>query len=400
MAESVGDVLRSIRVAARLSTAALAARAYTTKQLISYVETGKRRATPELAAACDRALGTTPLLTTLVGLEMEGDVMRRRTLLAGITTAGGAGLPGLEALAGIVRNGLLDNADQPTDWDAVVGDYARRLAVDPSPAYGQSLVGQLMVARQQLADKPTPEITRAAAQLGQLYGLWRGNAGDIPDAWGWYRTATALADRAGDKPVQVWTRGRTASRSLYEGATVTETVTRADEALTLSRLASLGAVEAYSALVHVHALTGDLAAGRQAVGGMRDLAEHLPDAETPGGAVQRTMQFAHYLECRTGPWPAVQRVWADAEPLLRGLPVWHADAKIYYGLAMVRAGDVADGIRYALLAARTLPGDVRIVGLGVADLLAVVPAGHRSDELDELRGYAAPGPHPWETLAV
>jgi hypothetical protein len=42
--------------------------------------------------------------------------------------------------------------------------------------------------------------------------------------------------------------------------------------------------------------------------------------------------------------------------------------------------------------------NVRVHEVGVRDLVSVVPAGYRSDDLDALRTHASPEAGPWETL--
>ncbi|MEV0794109.1 hypothetical protein [Kribbella sp. NPDC050459] len=108
------------------------------------------------------------------------------------------------------------------------------------------------------------------------------------------------------------------------------------------------------------------------------------------------------LECRIGSRVAADAAFAEADDVTRSLPVWHADASISYGRALVRSGDVADGIRVGLDAARSLGPSLRttmrVVGLGVRDLLDSVPPDYRTEETEELATYAAVGPAPWETI--
>ena len=279
--------------------------------------------------------------------------------------------------------------------------WSRQLVTSPSAGYGASLIGQLAMLGQQITARgATPDRLRAAAHLGQLVGLWQGNRGDRASAHISYRRAAVYADRSGDVDTEVYVRARTASRAVYEGMTVGESADGARHALALSVRPTLGALEAHSALVHVHALTGNLADGRAAVDSMRRVVDRLPDADTRrvDGPARRTASFASYLECRIGDRRSADRAWAEAEPVLRPVPVWWRDAQVYYARALVRSGDVSDGVGYALTAARAMARDVRTVGMAVRDMLDAVPAGYRSDELDELRGYAAPEPGPWETL--
>ena len=402
MVETFGEVLRSLREAAGLSLSALAIRVSYHRSALGHVETGQRRGTPELAAACDKALKSSPLLSIVLELDdQQGDAMKRRALIASIGLAAGVGGLGVSALADLVRNGLLDAAGEPENWDAVVASYNRRLVTEPSAEFGQSLLSQLMTARHRIIEQgKTPERLKAVAELGQLYGLWLGNQGDVSSARNWYSTAAQLADRSKDTATQVYVRGRALSRGIYEGYTVRETVDGVEAALSLSKRPSLGALEAYSALVHVHALASNIGDGRAAVNGMRTVAETLPSNRVPdvAGPAERAVLFSNYLECRIGSRRDAERAFAEAEPILRPIPVWLADARIYYGRAMVANGDVSEGISFALAAIARLGHSVRVLSLGVSDLLSVVPAAHRSDELDQLRTYAARGSLPWESL--
>jgi transcriptional regulator with XRE-family HTH domain len=402
MVETFGEVLRSLREAAGLSLSALAARASYHRSEIGHVETGRRRGTPELAAACDKALKSSPLLSVLLELDDEqGDSMKRRALITSIGVAAGVGGIGLAALADLVRDGLLDAADEPEDWDATVASYNRRLVTEPSPEFGRSLLSQLMMARHRIVDRgSSPERLKAVAELGQLYGLWLGNQGDISSARNWYSAAARIADRSSHTDTQVYVRGRALSRGIYEGYTVRETIDGVAEALSLTSRPTLGALEAYSALVHVHALTSNIGEGRKAVVGMRRVVEHLPSGSTAevAGPIERTVSFNNYLECRNGSRRDAERAFAEAEPVLRPVPVWLADARLYYGRAMVTSGDVAGGITFALDSIKRLDHSVRVVSLGVSDLLSVVPIRYRSDDLDELKTYAASGSLPWESI--
>jgi transcriptional regulator with XRE-family HTH domain len=399
MADTWGDVLRWIREASGLSHAGLAGRAYVSAASIGHAETGRRRPTGDLAHACDQALGTTPLLALLHDLD-RSDMRRRALIRAAGAVAGVGGSAGLHALAEVVRDGLAEVSGGP-DWDTMVADYGRRLVIDPSAAYGSALLASLMLATEHLRQRPTVrEPARAAAHLAQLYGLWQGGTGQTAAARGWYRSAAALADRSTDVATAQYVRARAASRAVLEGYTARETIADAQHALALTTAPTEGALEARSALAHVHGLTGRTPEARREVATMRRLAEQLPGADQPGGAHQRVVTFANWVEARCGRRAAADRAWAEADPILREIPVWHSEAAIYYGRALVADGDVHDGAQLALTAVRRLTAVPRPVGVAVRDLLSAAPAGAAGDELDELRQHAAPGPMPWETLAV
>lgn len=401
MLESFADVLRTLREVAGLSLADLSARTHYSRSLICNIEAGRRRPTAEYAEACDVVFGTSPLLTLLMEIDGTGDTVRRRAFIRSVgTVTTTIGLGGATALAEVVRSGMLEGSDIGENWTAAVSQFERRLAVAPTQEFGSSLLAQLLVAKQQLSDNGrSPELLQAVANLGQLYALWLGNQAQVPAARGWHRTATVLADQSGDALTRVHVRGRALSRGVYEGASVAETVTGVGEALSLTKTPTVGALESYSALVHVHALTSNVREGRAAVAGMREVAESLPDGATAQVANQRTVLFNNYIECRIGSTRDAQRAFDEAEPLLRALPVWHADASIYFARSQVLAGDVDSGVTLALDAVKNVGADVQVLKVDVQDLLSVVPAQYRSDALDELTTHAATGPAPWETIS-
>jgi DNA-binding transcriptional regulator YiaG len=61
-----GPKLRALRVARGMSQSALARAAHCSEAMVGRAETGIRRPTAGMAAAWDRALGTTPLLASLL----------------------------------------------------------------------------------------------------------------------------------------------------------------------------------------------------------------------------------------------------------------------------------------------------------------------------------------------
>lgn len=402
MSGGLGQALRALREAAGLTLAEMANRTHYSKPLICNVEAGRREPSMDLIESYDDVLGTQPLCALLWEMDDKtGDHVKRRAFL---TAAGAVSLLGVGSAAGlaeVVRSGLQDVVGDTEDWDSVLNDYNRRLVTDPNDNYGHSLMAQMLVAKQQLVEKgKSPDLLRAMAGFSQLYGLWLGNKGHVASARGWYRTASVLADRSGDPSMRVYVRGRTLSRGPYEGYTVDEIVNGVEEALSLTNRPCAGTLEAHSALVHVHALQGNLAAGRMAVERMRRVADALSSqgTESVPGPLHRTIQFNSYLECRIGPTAAADRAFGEAEPLLRSIPVWHADARVYYARAMVRAGDVEGGITYALDAVTGLDSDVHVVKIGVADLISAVPPGTKSDALHELCVHAVRGKTPWESL--
>jgi transcriptional regulator with XRE-family HTH domain len=402
MVDTFGEALRGLRITAGFrSLAVFAAKVNYSKGYLGNIETGERQPTPDLVEACDRALGTAPLLSMLLE-DPGGNGVKRRVLLSSIGLVTGAGaVVGPSALADLVRHGFLDAACEGEDWDAVVDDYGRRFVADPSPEFGATLLTQLLVLREKLAeDRANVGLLRASAGLGQTYGIWLGNQGDLHTAHNWYLTAARLADRSGDLALRSFVRGRSLARGIYEGYSVKQTLTGVDQVLDLTREPTTGAMEAHAARVHVYALTGDAREGRRAVSDMRTVVDRLPDEalRTLAAPYARTTFLKAFLECRIGTLSEAQSACEAAFPKLFEWPLWLAETRVYLGRAMVAAGDVGPGIAYAFSTMQAMRHDVRVIGVAVRDVMSVVPRGYQSDELQSLRAYADPNPGPWETL--
>jgi len=394
--QDFGEALRSLRTAAGLSQADLAAATSYAKSHIGNVETGKRQPTTELADACDRVLGTSPLLVMLT--TNGGSDMRRRALVSIIGTSLGAGFTfGPDTLAEVIRTAL--SRDTGDDLEQVVANFERRYFLEPTTVYGTDLLSELLILRQRVAERPDPRTLATTAVLSQLYGLWSGNQGKLTAAHGWYGTAAGLADRSGDNRVRADVRGRSVVRGVYEGWSLSHARREIETTLALSPTVTVGRLEAHAARVHIAGLTGAVDEGRQAVADMWRTAEALPEPDHPATHTARTALFDNFLECRAGTPASAERAHTRAVPLLAATPLWLADAKIYYGRALVTGGDVAGGVRLGLDAVSSYSGvNLRVHQVGVRDLLSVVPPGYASDELHALRAYASPQPGPWETL--
>jgi hypothetical protein len=304
---------------------------------------------------------------------------------------------GRSTLDELVRNGLLRAIEQPEDWDSVLAEMQNRLVLTPDEEFGTTLAGKLLVVRQAIAEKKSTDDLRAAALLSLFYGLWQGNSGRFPAALDWYRTAASLARESGDAATETYVLGRSASRAVYEGMSRRQVTGIAQRALDVTDAPTLGALEARSALAGVAAMTGDVATGRSHVQAMRDLANRLPD-HGPTGAYPRTVNFDIFVEARTGDIKTTGRAQEEAEKALACTPLWLAESRVYYALAMARAGDVRGAAVHALDAIQTVPWAVHTLAMAAADVLTAVPKDDRTDEVEELRRYASKVPGPWETL--
>jgi transcriptional regulator with XRE-family HTH domain len=402
MGNDFGETLRYLRERAGLSLADLAHRTHCAKALIGHVETGYRRPTLDLAQACDRALGTQPLLELLIQ-RTGGDDVRRRALLGSMSYLAAGAVAGVDGLAEVVRQGLLAEIGHSGEWDAIVATYARQLVTAPSEQYGPAVLADLNLLLQYIRDGSADhDEFRAAAGLGNMFGLWLGNRSELMMAHRWYRTAAVFADHSGDTHLATYIRGRTAARATYEGATVRQTEDAIAQIMAATGGApSIGTLEAWSAEAHLGALTVNASRGRAAVRAMRDVAAALPEDADPWGAASpaaRATFVTAYVECRVGTVESAQPIIDQALAELDDWPMWQAEVHQYRARTMVAGGDVAAGLTYALDAVRRIPHAARVVGVAVRDVVDQVPAGYRSEVLEELRAYASPEPGPWETI--
>jgi hypothetical protein len=363
------------------------------------VETGQFQPSLELAAACDAALGTSPLLVTLLQIEKGGDDVNRRALM-GTATAVGAGalfatMDGTAAMAAMLDAGLRGAAGEPTDWDTLAADFARRHVLSPSAELGNELAAQLAVARDRVAAGDR-DAARGAASLAMTYALWLGDVGRVPTAAGLHATSALLADRSGHTHTRAMVRARAANRGIYEGWTARRAQAGITEALAITSRGT-AALEAHAGAVHIAGLTGDLTGGLRALDSMRTVADQLPAGDSPTPQ-QRVASFAMYLHGRIGTLPEATKAYDTAERVLADVPLWRADGQVYMARALVRSGAVDEGAALALDAVRSLQSPVRVLGWGVRDVLAAAPKGGRNEGLAQLRMYASTGPAPWETL--
>lgn len=387
--DSIGDYLRALRQARGLTLAALADRMAYSPGYLHNVETGTRRATGEFLAAADQALGTTPVLVTLATI--REDPMRRRALMgmfSAAVTAAVVAADGHAALAATLHHALTGNAASD-DPQALADAVTRRQVLHPAdPALGPEIAAHLAVVGDRAADDPAA--ARAAARLALVYGLWLGDTGRTITAHAYYSTAAILADQSGHAPTAALVRARAASRGLYEGWSARQASDAIRAALD-AHPHGPAAVEAHSAAVHLAALTGNAAGGRAALAAMTA-------AATTDDDHRRAAHFAVYLPARLGDLDAASDAYATAAPLLRTVPLWRADASLYLARARVASGDAHGGLTLALDALATLRRPVHVLGIGAADVLSALPAGHRSDPADALATHTPGGPYPWETL--
>ncbi len=399
--DSFGDALRQLRQDRGWSLSQLSSKVNWSKQGIGLIETGERRPTVAFAVACDKVFGTTPILITLCGLTGEDDDVKRRALLTGFTAAVGVGATAAySALADTIRLDMMKAAGVKDDWDHTIANFQARLHMEPSLTYGDELLASMLTARQQMSEKPSTSTEVASAHLSLLYALWSGYIGNHGTSHAYFRTASLLAEHSGDKNTRIWVAGRIASGGPYQGLTRHATQQHINQALALAgNDNNAGRLEAHAAAVHLAALEGDLPTGRQHVARMYDIADHLtPPAEGPT-PLQRAVSFQMYLEGRLGGLFDAEKALVRSDSLLRNLPSWHVEARLYHALAQVRHGNITEGMVNALDAVKSLRYSIRVIRLAVDDILQSLPADRQHSDLAvELMIHGTTGPKPWELI--
>jgi len=384
----IGNALRTARKLAGLSMADIGPYARCSVPHLSFVERGERPATPYVINGYEQALGHKISVTGPDGSTLTVEDMRRRALLGTVGAAAIAAVIPTPALAATLSYG------DTVDWDALIADFDRRLVNNPTAELGDELLSVLTTTATHVTRTGDTDATRAAGQLSLLYGLWLGNNGSLQLAHHWYTEANQYAATSGDRKGQTYIQARVASRGPYDGYTAAATRTRIDAALTMAGdRPSLAALEARAAAVHLAALTGDITGGRAAVNAMWRIAAQLSEER----ATARAASFHAYLEGRTGTPDDAERAYGEVEDILRTRPAWLREARIYHAHALVRAGQVRDGIDQALDASSDLPY-TRHFALAVADVVAVIPPTYRGDNALALADHAPSGPKPWTLL--
>jgi transcriptional regulator with XRE-family HTH domain len=332
----VGEQLRVAREAAGLSLAQMARRTCYGKSYLGNVETGKRRATPDVVLAYERALG---------------DEMQRRGLLTGLA----ASVVAPAAVGALIHRGFqaaLDGTGAADKWQERAQRYGQDYMVTGAAELQAILAGDLVVLQQHLE---TPALWGAAARMLTVYGKTTPGA---REAARWYRLAAVAADRSGDIPTRVWVRGRSALALAYEGAGLSTATSMAEQALGLSDRPSLGSLNAHMALAHAAVHRGDHTTALEHLeDGRRVFDQAGSDEQVSDFAVPewRMETFTSMLLSRMGHPQAANAQDAADRARPDTLPRFATHIQLHRGLMMVRAGDVASGVAYAQAALEALP---------------------------------------------
>lgn len=349
VSDDVGATLRLARESAGLSLTALGKLTHYSRSHLSNVESGKRRATPDVVLAYERAL--------------DGDDVERRTLLVGLAAGVVAPIVMAEVLHGAFTRAMAAPVSVDEWWDRAES-YGKDYMILGAEELSTRLVGDLVRLTSHVDD---PIVWAPAARMMTVYGkTLPGNDGS-KGAVRWYSLAAQIADRSGDLPTRVWVRGRAALALAYEGAELATARRLSGQALSLSDRPSLGQLNALVAQAHVAGNRGD----RGTATGMMRLAtdafeqvgsdDQISDFAVP---VWRFWTFASMLHARLGDERrAVEAQDAADHSRPETLPRFATHIELHRGLMLARAGDKAAGVAYARAALDRLPVEKRSLSL-------------------------------------
>ncbi len=332
----IGARLRQARQDAGLSLAAMAARTHYGKGFLSNVETGRRRATPDVILAYERALG---------------EEVNRRTLLTGLA----ASVVAPAAVGQLIRDGFsaaLDGRDTVDAWEHRAKLLGVEYMTTGAGILQSRLARDLVIIQQHLEH---PRMWATASRMLTTYGK---TATSRKEAVSWYRLAAAAADRSEETAARVWVRGRAALALAYEAAELPTARDLAEQALAISAKPTLGRLNALVAQAHIAGVRGDRATALEYLDRARrvfDVAgshEQISDSAVPEW---RFHTFASMLLSRLGE-PAAQRE-QDAADSSRpaALTRFATHIELHRGLMLVKSGDHQNGRAHARTAMEKLP---------------------------------------------
>lgn len=339
--DEMGAILRTARQAAGLSLAAIARRTFYSKGYLANVEAGRRRATPELVAAYDRALG---------------DDVNRRQLLIGLMAGAVTPTASAEAVASAFEAALNGPRLDADDWLARLDAYGHDYMSVGAGDIQARLATDLVRLRERLDN---PRLCSVAARLLTVHGKTLPSADDRGGAIRWYRFGISAADRSDDIDARVWTRGRAALALAYEGAALPVARQFATDALAIDDKPSLGRLNGLLALAHVQGFEGDLTGALATLDDARRVFDQVgSDEQISDFAIPewRMATISGLLLARLGEEHRAIEAQQTADRTRPGtLPRFATHIELHRGLMMAKAGDRDTGIDYARAAMSALP---------------------------------------------
>ncbi|WP_131743471.1 XRE family transcriptional regulator [Actinomadura roseirufa] len=298
--------------------------------------------------------------------EQEDDEVKRRAALQIITAAAtGTAIP--PGVFDTFLSGSRKVLSQPVnidDWARAIREYGYLTPRKPAGSLIRGLtadslaVGELI--RRENTSSTKNELLRISAALSALLAVQLDNTGNRPEGRMSWNLARGMADASHDQDLRVWIRSREAEEGLWAGIPPIDIKTLVDEAVTISRgTASAGLARAYMVQAELAAIRGDKHSASSALNGMEETFTKLPPADSNSFWVisgEWTYYWTQAYVFTATDFKKAQKAMDEASALIpSGNTGSTANLRIIQSMAMVRAGDIGEGLDEALTTLHDLP---------------------------------------------
>jgi DNA-binding XRE family transcriptional regulator len=375
---------------------------------------------PPLGAADPQAGGgeiwasTVKYLQDDAGYDVDEESMRRRSFL--ITTAALAGLgttdtpTAMEAIRRELNLAVVEEraTADVDEWHEIIRDYGETYTI-AAPA---ELLRPLMVdmlglqgalhrhGGDSLAQR---DLLRAAAFLAAFTAQTVTNMGQPLEARRWWRTAKNAADRSGDPSCALWVRSREVLRALDTRPAPAILRLIAEAEGVTSQASPEATLELLATKAEAHALAGRKSETAETLNLLR--AQFGESPKGFGGSVitfgqERLHGTESFCYARLGDFERAKTAMADALTLRAAnghISMRHeADLQFNLAFALVRTGDIREGLRYAQNVISGLPEAYRAnaVQNGWTLLGMVPPSENHRTEVKVYREWVSSLPVP------
>jgi transcriptional regulator with XRE-family HTH domain len=335
------------------------------------------------------------------GYDADEESMRRRSFL--ITTAALAGLgttdtpTAMEAIRRELNLALVEEraTADADEWQEIIRDYGETYTIAaPAELLRPLTVDMLGVqaALQRHGGSGSPsqrDLLRTAALLAAFTAQTVTNMGQPLEARRWWRTARNAADRSGDPYSAVWIRSREILRALDTRSVPAILRLIAEAEGTTSQVPPEATLELTAAKAEAHALASRKSKTVETLNLLR-----VQFSESPKGFGGSVMIFGQerlhgtesFCYARLGDFQRAKTAMADALTLRAAnghISMRHeADLQFNLAFALVRTGDIHEGLRYAQSVISNLPEAYRANAVrNGRTLLGIVPRSenHRTE---------------------
>ncbi|WP_050563445.1 helix-turn-helix domain-containing protein [Salinispora mooreana] len=393
-----GQLLRKHREAAGLSLRQLGAMVPCSYSLVSKVERGIQAASEQFARACDAALHAHGVLIDAYVHQQAGDIdMHRRTMLQTLVTLAAAPASSVrwEALRHSVAAAVGADHDR---WAQVVADYGHAYYRVSGDELMDNLAADLQVLSAVIAAEHGPgreRLLSVASRLSVVVALSMVVTGNTIAAGRWWRDAHQYADASRERDTILLSHAWDVVNGCYDGRTPAQVVALSDQVLHLTAgSSSAAACGLLAGRAQALSLSGRHVEAIATVRQLSDRAEGLPgpvidDVDGLWGWPEHRLRhtetwvYAHAgrLNEATLARDRALRLYPPALARLR------AQVQLHHAAALIRGGDVPDGLNLATDVLDDLPAEHhnKVLRAVAGQVVAAVPGTEwRRPEMREL----------------